>query len=101
MWRLLALNKQLANIHIDDQLSYETASPTAATPEVKTIPIGTQLQVKPFVAADEKIRLEVFAERSTGRINSNGIPEINAVQIATNLMMSDGATVVMGGPTHQ
>jgi len=97
--RILVLNKQLAEVFLGNQLYYETASETGGPPEVKSIPIGTQLRVKPFVA-DERIRLDVSAGHSTGHLDSHGIPQTDTVQITTNLMMPDGATVVMGGPTY-
>jgi general secretion pathway protein D len=100
--RLLTLNKQLADVHLGDRLYYQTVRQTddATIEEVKWVPIGTQLQVRPFVASDGRIRLEVLAARSTGHLDSHGIPQTDTVQITTNLLMPDGATVVLGGPTY-
>jgi type II secretory pathway component HofQ len=97
----LVLNKQLAEIHLGARLYYQTVDETdeATIMTTKFVPIGTQLQVKPF-AADEKIRLEVVATRSTGHLDPQGIPQTDSVQFSTNVVMRDGATVAVGGPSY-
>ena len=65
---------------------------------MKFINIGTQLRVRPFVMSDGTIRLEVHAERSTGKLDGLGIPQLNAVEFTTNVMVRGGVTVAMGGP---
>ncbi|MGA7699729.1 MAG: hypothetical protein WCB27_08985 [Thermoguttaceae bacterium] len=100
--RVLVLNKQLADVQLGSQLAYQTTSRVNGdlimTPHF--IPIGTRLKARPSVAADGKVRLEVFVEKSSGNLDADGIPQVNAIQISTNMMMPDGATVVICGEPH-
>ena len=97
--RLLVLNKQRAEIHIGKQLGYETStvSQTSTTQTVQFMPVGTQLRLRPFVSSDGMIRMEIHPERSTGDIDANGIPQTTTAQVTTNVMIPDGATIVIGG----
>jgi len=97
--RLLVLNKQRAEIHLGDQLGYETStvSQTSTTQTVSFLNIGTQLRLRPFVSSDGMIRMEIHPERSTGKIDDNGIPQTNTSQVTTNVMIPDGTTIVIGG----
>jgi type IV pilus secretin PilQ/predicted competence protein len=97
--RILVLNKQRAEIHLGDQLGYQTStvSQTSTTQTVQFLNVGTQLRLRPFVSADGWIRMEIHPERSTGVIDSKGIPQTNTSQVTTNVMIPDGATIVIGG----
>ncbi len=97
--RLLVLNKQRAEIHIGNQLGYETSTvnQTSTTYTVQFMNIGTQLRLRPFVSSDGMIRMEIHPERSTGELDSNGIPQTNTSQVTTNVMIPDGTTIVIGG----
>jgi hypothetical protein len=97
--RLLVLDRQQADVHLGDQLGYETTD-DAGRKTVKYIPLGTQLRVRPFVSAGGKIRLELCAQRSTGQLDSRGIPQIDSVQVTVNVIMSDSSTVVISGPAY-
>lgn len=97
--RILVLNKQRAEIHLGDQLGYQTStvSQTSTTQSVNFLNVGTQLRLRPFVCSDGMIRMEIHPERSTGKIDSNGIPQTNTSQVTTNMIIPDGATIVIGG----
>lgn len=97
--RLLVLNKQRAELHLGDKLGYATTTQTQ-TSTVQTIQfqeVGTQLRLRPFVSSDGMIRLEVRPERSSGLIDANGIPQVNSAQVTSNVIVPDGATIVIGG----
>lgn len=97
--RVLVLNKQRAEIHLGERLGYQTATQTV-TSTVQTVNfmnVGTQLRLRPFVSEDGMIRLEVHPERSSGALDSAGIPQVNAAQVTTNVILPDGATIVIGG----
>jgi type IV pilus secretin PilQ/predicted competence protein len=97
--RLLVLNKQRADIHLGAKLGYSTTTQTQ-TSTVQTVQfqdIGTQLRLRPFVSSDGMIRMEVRPERSSGIIDNDGIPQVNAAQVTTNVMVPNGATIVIGG----
>jgi type IV pilus secretin PilQ/predicted competence protein len=97
--RLLVLNKQRAEIHLGDELGYQTStvSQTSTTQTVQFLNVGTQLRLRPFVSSDGWVRMEIHPERSSGLIDDNGIPQANTSQITTNVMIPDGATIVIGG----
>ena len=96
--RLLVLNKQRAEVHVGKQLGYATSTQTqtSTTETVNFMPVGTQLRLRPFISSDGMIRMEIHPERSDGDIES-GIPQTNAQQVTTNVMVPDGATIVIGG----
>jgi type II secretory pathway component HofQ len=102
--RLLILNKQNAEVFLGAYLYYvtKTSDEKQTIQKVNHVPIGTQLQVTPFVTANGMIRLDICVGRSTstGHLDSNGIPQTDTVQISTALIMPDGATAVIKGPTY-
>jgi type II secretory pathway component GspD/PulD (secretin) len=97
--RLLVLNKQRAELHLGKQLGYQTStvSQTSTTQTVNFLNVGTQLRLRPFVSSDGMIRMEIHPERSTGEIDSNGIPQTDTSQVTSNILIPDGATIVIGG----
>ena len=97
--RILVLNKQRAEIHLGDQLGYTTSTQTqtSTTQTVNFMPIGTQLRLRPFVSSDGMVRMEIHPERSSGALDAAGVPQTNAQQVTTNVMVPDGATIVIGG----
>ena len=97
--RILVLNKQRADIHLGDRLGYFTTTQTQ-TSTVQTVQyqdVGTQLRLRPFVSSDGIIRMEVRPERSSGALDAQGIPQVNSTAITTNIMIPNGATLVIGG----
>jgi len=99
--RILVLNKQRAKVHVGNQLAYlaSTPGPTGKNTKVKYIDLGTSLLVRPFVSPDGQIRLEAHMEYTTGRVDRLGVPQTNTWALTTNMMMRDGATVAIGGPS--
>jgi general secretion pathway protein D len=97
--RLMVLNKQRAEIHIGQQLGYMTTTVnlTSSTQTVSFMAIGTQLRLRPFVTPNGLVRLEIHPERSTGKIDTNGIPQTYTNQVTTNMTVPDGATIMIGG----
>jgi general secretion pathway protein D len=97
--RLMVLNKQRAEIHLGDKLGYATTTQTQ-TSTIQTVEfqdVGTQLRLRPYISSDGMIRMEVRPERSSGIIDAAGIPQVNTAQSTTNVMIPDGATIVIGG----
>ena len=95
--RLMILDKQSGDVQIGQHLPYQevTSKGGVTTATYKPILIGTELHVRPFVAADGKIRLEVQASRTTGHLDAAGIPQINTCQVSTNVVMQDGTMLAM------
>jgi general secretion pathway protein D len=97
--RLLVLNKQLATIQLGTRLGYQqsiTNFPTTYN-YVQFLNTGTLLLLRPYVTTDGMIRMEIHPERSTGSIGTNGLPSATVSELTTNVMVPDGATIVLGG----
>ncbi len=99
--RLLVLNKQLAEFQLGDRLGYATLTSqtqVSSTSQVQFLDIGTQLRVRPFISSDGMVRMEIHPERSSGSLDPvTQIPQTNTTQLTTNVMVPDGATIVIGG----
>jgi type IV pilus assembly protein PilQ len=77
-----------------------TVTETAATQSVEFLEVGTQLRLRPYISSDGLIRLEIHPELSTGTVEVSEnftLPRKNVTQVTTNVMIRDGATLVIGG----
>ncbi len=100
--RLLVLNKHRAEILIGKELGYvsTTITETSASQTVDFLKVGAQLIIRPFISNDGLIRMEVHPELSTGSVqitNNFTVPNKDTTQVTTNIMVPDGATVIIGG----
>ncbi|GAB4545133.1 MAG: hypothetical protein Tsb0013_02760 [Phycisphaerales bacterium] len=105
--KILALNRQPARVLVGQRLGYlsTTASETSTTQTVEFLDTGTELIFRPFISKDGMIRLELSPSVSTGApravTDATGvsvtIPDEITQEITTNIMVPDGATVVLGG----
>ena len=75
----------------------QTTTQTSTSQSFQQIPIGTVLDIRPFVSSDGMIRMEIHPQRATGQLDGNGIPQTNTQQVQTNVMIPDGTTIVIGG----
>ncbi|MCH8828816.1 MAG: hypothetical protein IID45_04485 [Planctomycetes bacterium] len=93
------LNKQKAHLIIGDRLGFSTFTNngTESIQNIQFLDVGTKLVIRPFIAPDGLIRLEVHPELSSGFIDKNGIPQSQTTEVTTNVMVRDGTTVVLGG----
>ncbi|HMB07617.1 MAG TPA: LysM peptidoglycan-binding domain-containing protein [Isosphaeraceae bacterium] len=96
--RLLVLNKQRAEIQLGSRLGYSTVTQnlTSSIQQVQFLNTGTVLRLRPFVSSDGMVRMEIHPERSSGSIQNN-LPQQNISLVTTNVMVPDGATIVIGG----
>jgi type II secretory pathway component GspD/PulD (secretin) len=96
--RILVLNKQRAEIQLGERLGFQTLSQnfTSTIQQVQFLNTGTLLRLRPFVSDDGMVRMEVHPERSSGVVNNN-IPNQFTAELTTNVMVPDGATLVLGG----
>ena len=100
--RLMCINKHRAEILIGAQLGYvnTTLTETSTAQNVQFLEIGTQLRLRPFIASDGLIRMEVHPELSTGSVRvveGFTLPDKELTQVTTNIMVRDGCTVIIGG----
>ncbi len=96
--RILVLNKQRAEIQLGQRLGYPTYSQnfTSTVQQIQFLNTGTLLRIRPFVSTDGMVRMEIHPERSSGSV-VNFIPQQNTSEMTTNVMIPDGATLVIGG----
>ena len=97
--KVLALNKQRAEVIVGERLGYRTTT-TTATSEIENVEFldtGTQLQFRPYISQDGFIRMEIHPEVSTGQIDALGLPSERTTEVTCNIMVRDGHTVVIGG----
>ncbi len=97
--RVLVLNKQRAEIQLGRRLGYRNTvtNLTSSLQTVQFLSVGTLLELRPYVSNDGMIRLEVHPEKSTGAIDAAGVPQTNTSELTTNILVPDGATIVIGG----
>ncbi len=96
--RILVLNKQRADIQLGQRLGYQTLSQnlTSTIQQVQFLNVGTLLRLRPYISEDRMIRMEIHPERSSGSVTNN-LPSQNISAVTTNVMVPDGATIVIGG----
>jgi type IV pilus secretin PilQ/predicted competence protein len=96
--RILVMNKQRAEIQLGSRLGFQTLSQnfTSTIQQVQFLNTGTLLRLRPFVSDDGMVRMEIHPERSSGSVTNN-IPNQQTAELTTNVMVPDGATLVIGG----
>lgn len=98
--QIRVLNKQRAQLIIGRRLSYTTSTFQAnqTIENVNFLDAGTKLIIRPFIAPDGLIRMEIHPERSTATINpQTNLPDLDTTEVTTNVMVRDSTTVVIGG----
>ncbi len=99
--KVLALNKQSAEVNVGDQIGYRgavTQTETANTQDVQFMDVGTRLAFRPYISEDGYIRLEIHPEVSQrGAETLDGVPSKSTVEVTCNVMVRDGHTIVIGG----
>jgi len=99
--RILVLNKQRAEIQLGSRLGFKsitTQNIIGTTQAVQFLNTGTLLRLRPFVSSDDIVRMEIHPERSEGSVDPvTGLPTQTVAELTTNVMVPDGATLVIGG----
>jgi len=99
--RILVLNKQRAEIQLGARLGFRssvTQNIIGTTQQVQFLNTGTLLRLRPFVSNDDMVRMEIHPERSEGSVDPiTGLPTQTLAELTTNVMVPNGATLVIGG----
>ena len=98
--KVLALNKQRAEVIVGQRLGYKTTTTTSTTTTqtVEFLDSGTQLLFRPFISDDGYIRMEIHPKVSQGRVDpATGLPSETTTEVTCNIMVKDGHTIVIGG----
>ncbi|WP_432798081.1 type II secretion system protein GspD [Poriferisphaera sp. WC338] len=100
--QVMVLNRQRANLLVGQRLGYlsTTQTETSTTQTVEFLNVGTQLMVRPFISADNYVRMEIKPSVSEGstRVEAGAvIPTETTNEMTSNVMVRSGQTVVLGG----
>ena len=97
--QILTVNRHAAELLVGSKLPYitTTVTQTGSLQSVSFLEVGTSLVFRPFVSEDGYVRMEVFPKKSSGFINSDGLPEETTTEVKTNILVRAGNTVVIGG----
>ncbi len=97
--KLLVMNKQRGEVMIGNKDGYltTTVTETTATQTVEFLETGTQLIVRPYIASDGYIRLEIHPKDSTGGLTADRLPFEQTTECTSNVLVKDGHTIVIGG----
>lgn len=105
--RVMALNRQRAQILIGRRVGYltSTTTQTSTTQSVEFLDSGIKLIFRPFISTDGSIRMELAPSLSDAKIesltDSQGselpVPNEDTSEIVTNVRVKSGQTLVLGG----
>ena len=98
--KILAVNKQLGQVYIGQKIGYmsqTTQTETSTTQQVEFLDTGTKLSFRPYIGNDGYIRMDIHPKDSSGTLKANSIPDEFSTELATNIMVKDGQTIVIGG----
>jgi len=98
--KILAVNKQLGQVYIGTKIGYNsqtTQTQTSTTQQVSFLDTGTKLSFRPYIGDDGYIRMDIHPKDSSGTLKANDIPDESSTELATNVMVKDGQTIVIGG----
>ena len=94
--RVLTADRQTATIKSGEEIPYQEASSSGAT-SVSFKEALLSLEVTPQITPDDKIIMDlVVSQDSRGEVTA-GIPSINTNEVATQVLVANGETVVLGG----
>ncbi|MBE3069990.1 MAG: hypothetical protein IMZ66_07115, partial [Planctomycetes bacterium] len=99
--KVLAINNCQAMIEIIDEIPYQELTQTSEGGQIGTTSfkeVGIKLQVKPRIAADGTVHLELTAEQSapSGAV-VNQVPVIQTRRSTTTMSVQDGRIIALGG----
>ncbi len=107
--QITTLDNKEASIFLGSQVPVLTVPPSTAasssqlistTPTITMVDAGTNLVVTPHVTGEKRIMLAINATKSSYTLTGTGSnPIINRQSAQTNVVVSDGETVVIGGLT--
>jgi type IV pilus assembly protein PilQ len=98
--KILAINKQLGQVYIGKKYGYLSQTTVseggASTSQVSFLETGTKLSFRPYIGNDGYIRMDIHPKDSDGSVSA-GLPTETSTEVATNIMVKDGQTIVIGG----
>lgn len=100
--KVVTQNKRPANITSSNQISYKIQNPASAvagsTTSFASITATTTLTVTPQVTNDGSISMDITLQKAgLGEPVAEGPPGLNTRNVATNVLVGNGSTLVIGG----
>ena len=95
-----AVSGQESHIQIGGQLGYRitTTTQTSTMESVQFLDVGVVLRVTPRITRDGRVLMRIFPKVSTGAIDAEtGLPSEETTEIETDVLVSSGQGVVIGG----
>jgi type IV pilus assembly protein PilQ len=104
MPQITTLSNRTARIFVGEEITFLTASANggsggAVTLQPVQVDAGIELVVTPQVTADGRVRLSIRAENSNPTTTANNLLNVSRQQGETEVLVTDGETVVIGGLT--
>ena len=98
--RVVTANQQEAVIKQGSQIPYQEASSSGAT-SVSFKDAVLALKVTPQITPDERVILDLSINKDSVGDIFNGVPSIDTKEVQTQVLIDNGATVVLGGVYEQ
>ena len=99
--KILAINKQLGQVYIGTKVGYQSQTTQtdggSVTQKVEFLETGTKLVFRPYIGNDGYIRMDIHPKDSSFTLKTNNIPDESSAELATNIIVKDGQTIVIGG----
>ncbi|MFW6154795.1 MAG: hypothetical protein ACOC95_06220 [Planctomycetota bacterium] len=99
--KLLVVNKQRGEVFVGGEIGYVDSTQqteSGTTQSTAFYPSGTRLIVRPFVGADDYVRMEIHPELSDGSLNpQTNLPDKTTTECTSNIMVRDGHTIIISG----
>lgn len=94
---LVTANRQPAEIQSDQEIPYQESTSSGATNVAfKKAVLG--LKVTPEIVPEHKIALQLTVNQDKiSSLSVNGVPAINTQEIQTQILVTNGETIVLGG----
>ncbi|PHR54595.1 MAG: hypothetical protein COA44_12600 [Arcobacter sp.] len=104
---ILCVNNIESSIYVGSTLSFQTGSLTNASSDSTAAvsssfqreDVGLTLKIKPRISSSDKVTLEVSAvlENVLANLDTNGQPITTKQEVTTQIILSHGETIVIGG----
>ncbi len=94
--RVVTADRQTATIKSGEEIPYQEAASSGAT-SVSFKEAVLSLEVTPQITPDDKIIMDLVVNQDSRGEETAGIPSINTNEVATQVLVGNGETVVLGG----
>ena len=98
--KVLVVSGQQARMQVGEQLGFRvvTTTQTSTLEEVQFLDVGVVLTVTPRITRDGRVMMRIKPEVSTGQVSAEtGLPSEETTEVETDIMLSDGHGMVIGG----